>query len=81
MTAAIAADPVTADLLDMADDAIEARTAEMNGCTDCKRRGSACTDHAADDRMVSVYEGIRGRIEAGEIGEIAALTGAARGGN
>jgi hypothetical protein len=78
MSAAIAADPLTADLLNMADDAIEARTADMSGCADCKSRAGSgpCTDHAADDRMVAVYERIRARIEAGEF---AALT--AQGGN
>jgi hypothetical protein len=77
MSAATIADPVTADLLDMADDAIEARTAEMDGCTDCRKRddNGPCIDHAADAGMVARYEALRERIAAGEIAALAAQGG------
>jgi hypothetical protein len=75
MTAAIITDPLVADLLDMADDAIEHRA--PGSCADCiSRGGSPCADHVADNAMVAKYERIRARAEAGEIGEIVA-----RGGN
>jgi hypothetical protein len=74
---AVAADPVTAALLSMADDAIEHRAPDTSGCADCIRRdGSPCADHVADGALTARYEALRERIAAGEI---AALT--AQGGN
>jgi hypothetical protein len=81
MTTATITDPLVAILLEAVDDAIEARSADIGFCADCRQRADngPCRDHAPDDAMVASYEQLRDRIKAGEI--TVAAGSAARGGN
>lgn len=72
--------PLPEVLAEMGVLAIDAMRPDNENCPDCRREApEMCGAHQADSDLVDEFEDALEQIRAGEI--VAALTGAARGGN